>query len=145
MIHRTTPSFWERYRRLPEAVRELADKDFRLLKGNPKHPSLDLKKIGSFRSARVGLAHRPLAVEDGEDLIWVWNRYPRRLRENDQEALIARETGSLQSALVRAIVRASANRRARTTLTARVWSLRSVRPSPETLAGQWFLKSRMMD
>ncbi|MBI3741960.1 MAG: hypothetical protein HY257_09440, partial [Chloroflexi bacterium] len=37
-----------------------------------KHPSLYFKKVGKFWSARVGLDHRALAIEDGEDFIWVW-------------------------------------------------------------------------
>ena len=57
-MHRTTEQFWQRYRRLPKEVRTLADKSFQLLKNNPKHPSLQLKKVGNFWSARVGLAHR---------------------------------------------------------------------------------------
>lgn len=71
-MHRTTPRFWEQYAGLPNDVRQLANKNFQLLKENPRHPSLQFKKIGNFWSARVGLAHRALAVEDGEDLIWVW-------------------------------------------------------------------------
>lgn len=72
MRHRTTPRFWERYASLPNDVRQLADKSFELLKGNARHPSLRFKKIGDLWSARVGLAHRALAIEDGEDFIWVW-------------------------------------------------------------------------
>lgn len=71
-MHRTTPNFWAQYQGLPDDVRQLADKNFELLKGNPRHPSLRFKKIGNFWSARVGLAHRALAIEDGEDFIWVW-------------------------------------------------------------------------
>ena len=83
-MHRTTPGFWEHYRSLPADARELADKSFDLLKGNPRHPSLQFKKIGNLWSARVGLAHRALAVKDGEDFIWVWmgshEDYDRMLR-----------------------------------------------------------------
>jgi hypothetical protein len=71
-MHRTTDQFWERYGALPEDAQNLADKSFKLLKQNPRHPSLRFKKLGNFWSARVGLAHRALAVEDGADLIWVW-------------------------------------------------------------------------
>jgi hypothetical protein len=71
-MHRTTERFWERYRALPEDVRSLADSRFQILKENPRHPSLRFKKVGNFWSARVGLAHRALAVEDGADFIWVW-------------------------------------------------------------------------
>ena len=54
---------------MPNDVRELADKNFRLLQRNPRHPSLQFKKVGNLWSARVGLAHRALAVEDGEDFL----------------------------------------------------------------------------
>jgi hypothetical protein len=72
MRHRTTPRFWEHYQNLPEAVRNLADKSFQHLQRDPRHPSLQFKKVGNLWSVRVGLAHRALAVEDCEDFLWVW-------------------------------------------------------------------------
>lgn len=84
MIHRTTERFWRCYQNLPDEVRELADKSFELLKANPRHPSLQFKKVGELWSARVGQAHRALAVEDGEEFIWVWvgahDEYEKMLR-----------------------------------------------------------------
>lgn len=84
-MHRTTEQFWDRYGKLPEDVRELADKSFQLLKENPRHPSLQFKKVGGFWSARVGSAHRALAVEDDTDFIWVWvgnhDEYERIIRQ----------------------------------------------------------------
>ncbi len=71
-MHRTTDQFWRRYWNLPEEIRDAADKNFQLLKQNPRHPSLQFKKVGLFWSARVGLTHRSLAIEDGSDFIWVW-------------------------------------------------------------------------
>lgn len=85
MRHRTTPRFWAHYQHLPEAVRDLADKSFQLLQRDPRHPSLQFKKVGNLWSVRVGLAHRALAVEDGEDFLWVWigthDDYDRLIRE----------------------------------------------------------------
>jgi hypothetical protein len=82
MRHRTAPRLWERYWSLPNDVRELADKNFRLLQKNPRHPSLQFKKVGILWSARVGLAHR--AFEHGEDFLWVWlgthNDYERLIK-----------------------------------------------------------------
>jgi hypothetical protein len=43
-----------------------------LLKNDPRHPSLHLKKVGALWSVRVGLHYRALAVEDGSELVWVW-------------------------------------------------------------------------
>ncbi|MFZ1060336.1 MAG: hypothetical protein WAP47_14205 [Candidatus Rokuibacteriota bacterium] len=60
--HHASPDFWACYRALPASVRELANKAFELLKADPQHPSLHFKKVGRFRSARVGLHHRALAV-----------------------------------------------------------------------------------
>ena len=71
-MHRPTAKFWLRYRRLPQGVQDRADKAFELLQENPRHPSLQFKKIGAFWSVRVDIAHRALAVQDGEDFVWVW-------------------------------------------------------------------------
>ncbi|MCX6640413.1 MAG: hypothetical protein NTW14_08040 [bacterium] len=72
MKHQTTERFWLCYSKLPAKTRKVADKNFTILKENPAHPSLQFKKIGKLWSVRVGLAYRALAVEDGEDYIWVW-------------------------------------------------------------------------
>ena len=72
MKHRTTKRFWELYSALPQEIRQSADKCFALIRVDPGHPSLRFKKVGKFWSARVGVAHRALAVPDGEDFTWVW-------------------------------------------------------------------------
>lgn len=71
-MHRATPRFWRYLERLPEPVQRLARRNFQILKDDPRYPSLQFKKVGRFWSVRVGLAHRALAVEDGEDFTWVW-------------------------------------------------------------------------
>jgi hypothetical protein len=71
-VHRTTSRFWKCLESLPVSAQTLARKNFLLLKENPKHPSLHFKKVGKFWSARVGINYRAIAVEDGEDFIWVW-------------------------------------------------------------------------
>ena len=72
MKHLASPKFWECYNSLPQQVQELADKNFKLLKENPKHTSLHFKKVGRYWSVRVGLAYRALAVEIDEDILWFW-------------------------------------------------------------------------
>ena len=72
MKHFTAPSFWDLYARLPLPIQELADKNYVLLKKNPRHPSLQLKTVGKYRSVRVGLKYRAVAVEGEEGLIWFW-------------------------------------------------------------------------
>ena len=72
MRHFASSEFWHLYRQLPVDVRRLADKNFEFLKAEPLHPSLHLKKIGEYRSARAGLRYRALAVEVPEVLLWFW-------------------------------------------------------------------------
>ncbi len=72
MNHRATPRFWACYRQLPEEIQRLADRAYEFLRGDPRHPSLHLKKVGALWSVRVGLHYRALAVEDDADFIWVW-------------------------------------------------------------------------
>jgi hypothetical protein len=63
---------WKRFNALPKEVRQLARKNFELLKSDPCHPSLQFKRLGEHWSARVGLHYRALALEDGSDFVWVW-------------------------------------------------------------------------
>jgi len=48
----------------------LADKNYDILKKDPKHPSLRFKKIGKLWSVRVGIYYRALGIE--EDIVWFW-------------------------------------------------------------------------
>jgi hypothetical protein len=72
MRHFASSAFWKAYSQLPTAVRELADKNYALLKENPQHPSLRFKKTGQFWSVRVGLRYRALATETDNGLLWFW-------------------------------------------------------------------------
>ena len=72
MRHFASPSFWETYAQLPESIRALADKNYALLKANPRHPFLQLKKVGRFWSVRIGSRYRALAVEVDAGLLWFW-------------------------------------------------------------------------
>ncbi len=84
-MHRTTDRFWKCFDKLPERVQKTSKQNFQRLKRNPSHPSLHFKKVGKFWSARVGINHRALAVEDAEDYIWVWigthDEYERIIKE----------------------------------------------------------------
>ncbi len=70
--HRATKRFWDSYKKLPEEVREIADRSYAVLRENPGHPSLRFKKVGDFWSARVGIAYRALAIADDDGFIWIW-------------------------------------------------------------------------
>jgi hypothetical protein len=70
--HKASPDYWHFYRQLPFEIQKIADKCFLYLKENPRHPSLQFKKVGKVWSVRVGLQHRALAVEISEGYLWIW-------------------------------------------------------------------------
>ena len=75
MNHRTLLRFWQHYQQLPKEARELADKNFDLLKSDPYHPSLHFKKVDDVRrlwSVRVGWQYRALGVEKPDGILWFW-------------------------------------------------------------------------
>ena len=84
MIHHATTAFWEYYQQLPAAIQQLADMNYELLKADPEHPSLLFKKVGSYRSVRVGIAYRALGIVDEDAVIWFWigshDEYERLIR-----------------------------------------------------------------
>ena len=84
MTLRTTPQFWELYGNLPDHIKQLADKNFVLLKEDPKHPSLHFKKIENMWSVRVGAHYRALGFDHDGKILWFWigshNEYDRMIR-----------------------------------------------------------------
>ena len=72
MKHFTVPSFWSQNDKLPAAIKVLADKNYEVLKENPNHPSLHLKKVKSYYSVRVSLQYRALGIETEEGIVWFW-------------------------------------------------------------------------
>ena len=72
MNHFASRDFWRCDHGLPKEIQQLADKNFSLLKAEPNHPSLHFKKVGRYRSVRVGLQYRALATEVSEGLLWLW-------------------------------------------------------------------------
>ena len=72
MIHHTVKEFWDLYKKLPKDIQRLADKNYDLLRSNPRHKSVRLKKVEDYYSVRVGLGYRALAMPDKGDLIWFW-------------------------------------------------------------------------
>lgn len=72
MRHYASSAFWDAYSALPTAVRDLADKNYALLKEHPQHPSLHFKKAGPYWSVCVGLRYRALAREVDGGLLWFW-------------------------------------------------------------------------
>ncbi len=70
--HKASGDFWSCYGELTPALQELADKNFQLLKDDPRHPSLRFKRVGKVWSARVGINHRAIATPIPDGFLWVW-------------------------------------------------------------------------
>lgn len=70
--HKAAGDFWTCYASLPAEIQQLADKNFDLLKRDPRHPSLQFKKVGKVWSARVGRDHRAIAAAIPTGFLWVW-------------------------------------------------------------------------
>jgi len=51
------------YSELPAEIQELANKNYQLLKENPHHPSLQLKRIEELWSVRVGKHYRAIGID----------------------------------------------------------------------------------
>ncbi|HWP84866.1 MAG TPA: hypothetical protein VNN17_06730 [Terriglobia bacterium] len=72
MNHYAAPDFWVCYERLPTNIRQTADRAFALLKADPRHPSLHLKKVGEYWSVRVGLHYRAVGKQLSDGVLWFW-------------------------------------------------------------------------
>ena len=72
VTHFASPAFWVAYANLPASIQKIADKNFAILKSNPHHSSIRLKKNGVFWTARVGIHYRAIAKDRIEGLVWIW-------------------------------------------------------------------------
>ena len=72
MKSQATSKFWDAYSALPENLQRLALKQYRLWLSDPRHPSVNFKKVGRYWSARVTDDYRALGVMTGDTVIWFW-------------------------------------------------------------------------
>jgi hypothetical protein len=74
VTHKTTPKFWAFHNALPEDIQLAAAKAFALLKADPRHPSLQFKKLSGMQtwSARINDNFRAVAVESDPYFVWIW-------------------------------------------------------------------------
>ena len=72
MKHYTSSDFWELYWKLPVEIRELADKNYELLKDNSRYPSIQLKRIEELWSVRVGQHYRAIGIDAPGGIQWIW-------------------------------------------------------------------------
>jgi hypothetical protein len=60
------------YGNLPAEVRALADKNYELLKIDPRHRLLRFKRIGPLWSVRIGGHYRALGHDVADGVQWFW-------------------------------------------------------------------------
>lgn len=70
--HYTSSSFWQSYYKLPRNIQKIADQKYELLKQNPRHPSLKLKRIRKLWAVRVTKNYRALGFDEGDGILWFW-------------------------------------------------------------------------
>jgi len=84
MKSRAASSFWNNYALLPKEIQVAANKQHRLWLQDPKHWSLQFKKVQDYWSARVTNHYRVLGIMEGDTVIWFWigphGEYERLIR-----------------------------------------------------------------
>ena len=75
MKSQLTEDFVACFRRLPEEIKKLARKNYRLWRENPQHPSLQFKRVNKrepIYSIRVGIGFRAVGLWEGDTISWFW-------------------------------------------------------------------------
>ena len=75
MISRLSPEFREALGKLDPVTRRKARQAYQLFKNNPRHGSLNFKRLrgtGNHYSARIDDNYRVLGVVQGNAIIWYW-------------------------------------------------------------------------
>lgn len=76
MISELSLDFVECFRKLPENIKDLARKNYKIWKQDPHHPGLNFKKIHTsenIHSIRIGIKWRALGIlKDNNTMIWFW-------------------------------------------------------------------------
>ena len=75
MQSRTTQNFRKQLSKLPDDIQDRARKSFQLWLDNPRHPSLQFKKVhptDDIYSARISRDYRVVGFKDDDTLVWFW-------------------------------------------------------------------------
>ena len=80
-----TSEFWQLYAELPEPIRRVARRSYRLWKENPHASKLRFKKVRDVYSIRIGTTgYRAIAVDVADGFLWIWigphDEYERLLK-----------------------------------------------------------------
>jgi hypothetical protein len=86
---KTTPRFWAAFNALPPDVQDHARKAYGLFSADPRHPSLQFKKVHTTEpiySARISGGYRAVGRLDGDLVLWFWigghDEYDRLLKSS---------------------------------------------------------------
>jgi mRNA-degrading endonuclease RelE of RelBE toxin-antitoxin system len=75
MTSHTTPSFRDALAKLPKVIRARARAAYRRFQRDPRHSSLQFKKVHRTRpiySARVTDDYRVVGTVEGNEIVWFW-------------------------------------------------------------------------
>jgi hypothetical protein len=67
--------FWNLFRQLRPEVQDQAREAYRIFAVNPRHPSLQFKRVGQSRpiySVRISRDYRAVGILQGDGIIWFW-------------------------------------------------------------------------
>ena len=88
MISHTNSSFWKLYGKLPQNIREIAKKQYKLFTIDAYHASLHFKRVHSTRpiySARITRNYRAIGILEDNIIVWFWvgshNEYDKLLKK----------------------------------------------------------------
>ena len=75
MISHTNSSFWKHYRKLPQNIRKIAKKQYKLFAKDTYHTSLHFKRVHSTRpiySVRITQNYRVVGILNDNIIVWFW-------------------------------------------------------------------------
>ena len=75
MRSRVTAGFRRSYAELPSETQRAAERAFERVQRNPRHPSLQLKRVHTARSivsARITDQYRALGLASEDEIAWFW-------------------------------------------------------------------------
>ena len=75
MTSHTNNAFWKGYSKLPQHIKDIARKQYKLFSYDPYHASLHFKRVHSTKpiySARINRAYRAVGILNENTIIWFW-------------------------------------------------------------------------
>lgn len=63
-------SFWACFHELTDEIQRISIKQYRLWLRDPKHPSVQFKRVQGYWSARITDNYRALGILEGDTVIW---------------------------------------------------------------------------